>query len=208
MTDASTPLDAAPQAPRPAVEVAVVMERLKAPTRWEDWRFRLAEVVPHEPAFGTAPRRLADDGHLARWLFPGFRLELFRDEGEGYYLNLTSGAPVWFVVWRLDAGLAPDADHFGAHPAQVSLSYNEAGRWLDAQERVDNVPLAPELAAWLAAYTEAHYRPEPKQRKRPASFRSPRDRESSARASSDRTRDEREPLTAAGATPRHDKGGA
>ncbi|HZN86586.1 MAG TPA: DUF3305 domain-containing protein, partial [Burkholderiales bacterium] len=38
------------------------------------------------------------------------------------------------------------------------------------------VPLDPELAAWLQAYTDAHYRPEPKQRKRPASFQRPEDR--------------------------------
>ncbi len=50
------------------------------------------------------------------------------------------------------------------------MSYNEAGRWLDAQERVDNVPLQADLVSWLQAYTDAHYRPEPKKRKRPASF--------------------------------------
>ena len=26
---------------------------------------------------------------VARWLHPGFTVELFRDEAEGYYLNLT-----------------------------------------------------------------------------------------------------------------------
>jgi hypothetical protein len=99
-------------------------------------------------------------------------LELFRDQAEGYYLNLSSGAPVWFVVWRID-----DADPSQAAPETVSLSYNEAGRWLDAQERVDNVPLAPDLAAWLQAYTDEHYRPEPKKRQRPQSFRAPDERQ-------------------------------
>ena len=59
----------------------------------------------------------------------------------------------------------------------MSLSYNEAGRWLDAQERVDNVPLDAELCAWLQAFTDEHYRPEPKQRKRPASFVTPKQRQ-------------------------------
>lgn len=153
---------------RPAVEVAVVMEREASPNRWEDWRFRLVDVVDNEPAFGTAPRLLRDDGHFAQTLYPGFRLELFVDQAEGYFLNLGSGAPVWFVMWRID-----DADPSRAWPEAVSLSYNEAGRWLDAQERVDNVPLQPALAQWLQAYTDAHYHPEPKQRRRPASFLSP-----------------------------------
>ena len=157
--------------PRPAVQVAVVMERETAPNRWEDWRFRIVEVVPHEEAFGLEARVLRDDGKVRRTLYPGFTLELFRDQAEGYYLNLTSGSPVWFVVWRID-----DTDPSRAWPETVSLSYNEAGRWLDAQERVDNVPLAPELASWLQVYTDEHYRPEPKQRRRPQSFITPGER--------------------------------
>jgi hypothetical protein len=156
---------------RPAVRVAVVMEREAEPNRWEAWRFRLVDVVPHEDGFGNRPRVLRDDGGVQRSLYPGLRLELFRDEGEGYYLNLTSGAPAWFVMWRI-----ADDDPSCAAPEAVSVSYNEAGRWLDAQERVDNVPLGPELIAWLQAYTDEHYRPEPKQRRRPQSFLAPGDR--------------------------------
>ena len=156
---------------RPSIRVAVVMERETAPNRYEDWRFRVCEVVPHEEAFGAAPRILRDDGKFQRVLHPGFTLALFRDEAEGYHLNLSSGAPVWFVVWRID-----DDDPARAWPETVSLSYNEAGRWLDAQERVDNVPLAPNLAAWLQSYTDEHYRPEPKQRRRPQSFVAPGER--------------------------------
>jgi len=163
--------DAPSTLPRPAVRVAVVMERETAPNRWEEWRFRIVEVVPHEDAFGREARVLRDDGKVQRTLHPGFTLELFRDQAEGYYLNLSSGSPVWFVVWRID-----DTDPSRAWPETVSLSYNEAGRWLDAQERVDNVPLAPELAAWLQAYTDEHYRPEPKQRRRPQSFITPGER--------------------------------
>ena len=115
---------------RPSVSVAVVMEREAQPNRWEDWRFKVLEVVAREEAFGELPRLLRDDGKLCRTLYPGFTLSLFRDECEGYHLNLTSGAPVWFVVWRID-----DEDPSLARPETVSLSYNEAGRWLDAQDR-------------------------------------------------------------------------
>ena len=158
---------------RPSIDVAVVMEREAQPNRWEDWRFKVAEVVAFEPAFGEQPRVLRDDGKLCRTLFPGFTLSLFRDECEGYHLNLTSGAPVWFVVWRVD-----DEDPSSARPETVSLSYNEAGRWLDAQEHVDNVPLGADLVAWLQAWTDEHYKPEPKKRKRPQSFLPPEQRQS------------------------------
>ncbi len=163
-----TPQAASAGADRPALEVAVVMEREQAPNQWEAWRFRPVDVVPQEEAFGSEPRVLRDDGSVQLKLHTGFRLELFPDEGEGYHLNLSSGAPVWFVMWRVD-----DEDPASAWPETVSLSYNEAGRWLDAQERVDNVPLAPELVHWLQAWTDLHYRPEPKKRRRPQSFVAP-----------------------------------
>ena len=153
---------------RPSLRVVVVLERLKQPTRWEDWRHTVVEVVPDEGTFGEGPRVLRDDGQVARTLFPGLEVSLHRDEGEGYWLNLGSEQPVWFVMWRVD-----DADASRAWPERVTLSYNEAGRLLDAQERVDNVPLDPAVRDWLQAYTDVNYRPEPKERRRPASFRSP-----------------------------------
>ncbi|HYD45867.1 MAG TPA: DUF3305 domain-containing protein [Phenylobacterium sp.] len=162
---------AAGAAAHPCCTVAVVIEREAHPNRWEDWRFRIAEVLPDDGAFGSEPRLLRDDGRLARFLHPGLAVTLFRDEGEGYYLNLTSGAPVWFVTWRVS-----DEDPSRAWPEAVTLSYNEAARWLDAQERVDNLPLPPEMQAWLATFTDAHYRPEPKQRRRPPSFLPPEQR--------------------------------
>lgn len=167
-------------ATRPSLRVAVLIEREHQPNRWEDWRHRIAELLIDEGQFRPAagadaadaaaqpPRLLRDDGKTAQFLHQGLELALYADEGEGYYLNLSSGSPVWFVMWRTD-----EADPSRAWPEAVSLSYNEAGRWLDAQERVDNLPLPAAVRDWLQAYTDQHYRPEPKQRKRPASFRTP-----------------------------------
>jgi hypothetical protein len=58
----------------------------------------------------------------------------------------------------------------------VSLSYHDAGRWLDAQETVEQVPAPPDVIEWMRAFTEAHYVPEPRKRKRPDSFRRLEDR--------------------------------
>lgn len=154
--------------PRPTIRVAVLIERIKAPSQWEDWVFRISDVVLDEGQFGPEPRVLRDDGKCSIFVHPGLPVTLFTDEGEGYYLNLTSGNPVWFVMWRTD-----DVDRSRAWPEVVTLSYNEAGRMLDAQERVDNVPVPADVREWLQAFTDANYRPEPKQRRRPASFVSP-----------------------------------
>ena len=154
------------------LQVAVLIETQRQPNAWEAWRFRIDDVVPDDGRFGSAPRVLRDDGRQLLRLHPGLQVALHRDEAEGYYLNVSSGAPVWFVMWRVD-----ENDPSRAWPELVTLSYNEAGRLLDAQERVDNAPLSGDALAWLQAYTQEHYRPEPKQRKRPASFQAPRDRQ-------------------------------
>ena len=152
----------------PTLHGAVPIERVAQPTLWEDWRFRIADVVLDEGQFGMAARMLRDDGKTALFLHPGLPVTLHRDEAEGYYLNLSSGSPVWFVMWRRNEAAPPEAT-----PERVTLSYNEAGRMLDAQEQVDNLPLPADVREWLQAYADAHYRPEPKQRRRPASFRAP-----------------------------------
>jgi hypothetical protein len=61
-------------------------------------------------------------------------------------------------------------------PWAVSLSYYDAGRWLDAQENVDQVPAPAEVLAWLNAFVNVHYQVEPKRRRRPESFRPLTDR--------------------------------
>lgn len=155
----------------PTLRVAVRIDRLRQPTQWEPWRFCIAEVVIDHGGFGKERRVLRDDGQSAQWLFPDLPVTLYRDEAEGYYLNLTSGAPVWFVMWRTD-----HLDPSLAWPEIVTLSYNEAGRWLDAQERVDNCPLDDGVREALQDFVDANYRPEPKKRKRPASFIAPEQR--------------------------------
>ncbi len=156
----------------PSIPIAVVMERIAAPNAWEDWQFRVVEVVPDEGAFGSAPRMLHDDGKTSRWLYPGFVLELFPDECKGYFLNLTSGRPAWFVSWR---GI--DTDPSMVEVSGVSVSYIEADRRLFAEERVENLPLEAELCEWLRLFTNEHFRPDSARKVRAQSFLSPDERD-------------------------------
>lgn len=163
---------------RPSIEVAVVMrrERTTGPSsHWQPWRWVLAEVVPQEAGFGSTARLLYKNENEERWLHPGYKVELFKDDAEGYYLNATTPAPGWFVLWRMEeeAGMT---DEPIARPEMVSLSYHDAGRWLDAQETVEQVPAAAPVRAWLQAFVDEHYVVEPRRRKRPESFKSLTDR--------------------------------
>src|SRR5690606_13348665 len=109
------------------------------------------------------------------WLFPRFRVELFRDDPEGYLLNVESPQPCFWVMWRADEACLLDGEPM-AVPQLVTLSYHQAGSLLDAQERVEQVAAAPEVVEWLRAFVDATYVPEPKKRKRPESFRPLADR--------------------------------
>jgi hypothetical protein len=161
--------------PRPSIEVAVIMRREHIDNRWQPWRWVLADVVSNEAAFGGEPRLLLKSDDEERWLYPGFKVELFRDDAEGYYLNITTPAPCWFVLWRMDEEAAV-ADEPLARPVMVSLSYHDAGRWLDAQETVEQVPAPAHVVDWLRAFVDENYVIEPKRRKRPESFKPLQDR--------------------------------
>ena len=160
-----------------AIRVAAVIERVARPNAWQDWSFRLAEVIPDQGAFGLLPRCLHDDGKVSRWLYPNFEMALFADECKGYFLNLTSGRPVWFVFWVPD-----EDDPSRANVTGVSLSYIEADRRMTAEEVVENVPLEPELCEWLRVFTNTHFRPDTGGRQRAMSFMRPEDREKFAAA--------------------------
>jgi hypothetical protein len=47
---------------------------------------------------------------------------------------------------------------------------------MDGGHSVDGVPMPREVYAWVGEYVAANYRPEPRKRIRPSSFRHPKDR--------------------------------
>jgi len=160
---------------RSGVDVAVVMRRERIDNRWQPWRWVLADVVQQEEGFGTEPRRLLKSEQEERWLYPGFRVELLPGDAEGYYLNATTEQPCFWVVWRMEEEASVAEDPL-AIPQVVTLSYHDAGRWLDAQETVEQVPAPTAIVEWLRAFVDRHHVVEPKRRQRPQSFQSLQDR--------------------------------
>jgi hypothetical protein len=152
---------------KPQITVAVVMQRRGSESRWQSEVWEPLGVLPGE-SFRGEPRRIVDRGAIQQWLHPGFSLVLHRDEAEGYYLNVSTDSPKLFVLWR------PEDD--GAVPLEVTASYHEASRWMDAGHSVDGVPMPREICAWVGEFVARHYRPEPKKRIKPRSFMHPKDR--------------------------------
>jgi hypothetical protein len=141
--------------------LAVIMERTALNNRWASEKWEAKGLVRDPDAPGGVPRVIVHNEQCTQTLYPGHRLELKRDEAEGYYLNLTSPEPKVFVLWRfIDER---------AEPQRVTVSYGEGTRWADSGEQVDGVQIPPELLPWIADFIEAHYRPEPPKKKRYAS---------------------------------------
>jgi hypothetical protein len=151
--------------------VDVVMERVPLANRWASERWQPSAVEIAAPR-ADAPRArdvvpgsgaaTAVDAAGNRWRCPGFEIELHPTEVEGYFLNITAPDPRIFVMWRLfDGGVAPPA-----RPVLVTVSYNEAGRFMDGGEQVEGVPMLPSIAEWMRAFIDVHYKPEPRRKVR------------------------------------------
>lgn len=146
---------------RPTQKLSVILQREVSESRWETHRWTLYGVVPD---VGGEARIIVEGRDVLQRLHPGFEVTLFRDEAEGYFLNVSSEEPSAFVSLRLDEASGDP------YPFQVTLSYNEAARWMDSAERVERAAVWPELAVWMGEWVEANYRPEPKKRRKPRSF--------------------------------------
>jgi hypothetical protein len=135
------------------------IEFTRTPNHGVGWR--LSAISPNPP---ITPADIEPQLQVSQLHYVELELWVHRDEGEGYYLNLESPEPSIFVKWRLKEA-APG--EIGAPEAiAISLSYNEAGRWLDAGEPVDRVLMPAEMLPWLAEFTQLHYEPEGKKKKR------------------------------------------
>lgn len=148
--------------------VDVIMERIPLASRWASERWQPVAVqlasqsdpIPDRNAVpGSQP--CTPEGEN-RWRCRGFEIELHPTEAEGYFLNITAPDPRIFVMWRLfDDGAMPVA-----RPVVLTVSYNQAGRYMDGGEQVDGVPMLPEIADWMRPFIAAHYKPEPRRKVR------------------------------------------
>ena len=166
---------------------AVLMRKQNMDNPWVSYRWVPQEVLPDFGQFNSSQSKSITGQFLGRdadgesWLFTGYELDLFPDEAEGYYLNVSATMPAWFVMWRLEEDIERYIDEQSlalakseasfAIPHRICVSYNEAARLLDGGESVDTIPMTEQHAAWLQEYVNDNYRPEPKKRHKPASFK-------------------------------------
>jgi hypothetical protein len=147
--------------------VAVIMQRRAIDNQWQSdvWE-PVGVLVDYEG--GVEPRVIVEEPGTTQWLYPCFDIVLYRAEAEGYFHNVSTAAPNVFVLWRMEDARAV--------PHYVTVSYDEASRWMDGGAQVDPVAMPAAMRDWVRDFVEQNYRPEPKKRIRPQSFLSPKDR--------------------------------
>jgi hypothetical protein len=148
-----------------AFPVAVLLRFRETPDNpWQDGSWSVEGVVVTEAGAGSDPGRSEQEPvHTSAgsrlYLSGGFRLELYPDEAESYYQNLMAERPAAFVLCdRLEDGRI--------QPRHVTLSYAEGTSFMEVEEEVYSVPLAPELHRWLEQYVLEHYVPEKKKKRK------------------------------------------
>lgn len=152
---------AEPTARVPSWSASVAFRKRSVNSRWADFEWDVASIAVFDDLQVTQAGPLeCCVNDEPQWRWDGERIELHRSEGEGYWLNLNSPQPCVFVMWRLEE------DELVPRPVVVTVSYNEAGRMLDAGDHVDNAPMPDAMKALLTAYTAANYKPEPRKKVR------------------------------------------
>jgi hypothetical protein len=150
----------------PTFPVSIVMQRRDLQNRWQSEAWEPVGVLPE--AGEGVPRVLVEEPGLTQWLYPGMRVQLRVADADGYFLNVSTAEPCVFVLWRMEDGRAV--------PCHLTVSYSEASSWMDGGEQVDRVPMPREVYDWVSEFVQRNYRPQPKKKIRPQSFRSPKDR--------------------------------
>ena len=154
--------------------VDVDIKRVPLATRWASEQWLPSAVVPlgavkneangDDEHKSAVPQRIADNALATTWRFSGFAIELHTTEAQGYFLNISSDVPKVFVMWRLVE--EPQHDECAARPVIVTVSYDQAARFMDGGEYVDAVPMPAAILAWMRPFVAEHYRPEPRKKVR------------------------------------------
>lgn len=146
-----------------ALNIGVVMQRVRIDNRWQTHQWLPLEILSNVPDSRLC---LLESDEDSRWLFGGFEVRLFSDEAEGYFLNISSPAPCWFVMWRFEEIDGVEV----ALPKVVTLSYHEGARLMDGGEKVDTIAASAEIVERLTAFVKTYYIPEQKRKRRKPSF--------------------------------------
>jgi hypothetical protein len=133
------------------IAVGVVVERHKAASPWLDFVWRPAAVLPGMPA-AEPWTSLGTTGDTTTFFAGTATVALYRTETANYIDNLSSGAPLLWVVLRPTEGQPPyEVLAVTADPAEGE-AFTEAGNDL-----VETVPMPAEIREAVEAFVAEHH---------------------------------------------------
>ena len=132
------------------MNVGVVLRRKPGVTRWVQWVWQPAGLIPGAPPANW--RILREEDGATEYHAATLTLELHRAESEAYRVSLAMNPPSAFVVLRQGEGGGPG----GIEVVKLTASAYEAQDYLDSSEDiVEPVPLPGALIDWLASFCSA-----------------------------------------------------
>jgi hypothetical protein len=139
-------------APLASIPVGVVVERSKSTNHWVEFLWRPLSVltgVPDTPVWS----QLTDDGERATFYIGAGEIELHRTETGNYRDNLTTGAPLLWVVLRPTGADPPyQLGMVTADPAE-----GEALAGLGSVDIIETVPMPPAIEEAVAAFVAKYH---------------------------------------------------
>lgn len=130
--------------------VSVVLERhWRQYGQWRLPRWQIIRLLPRhlvQPDNNRDHLHTGDAQNKEQFVWSGLWLDLFRDELQSYYQNLTSKQPALFVLCR------DDHPETGTAPSMVSANLADAEAHMETDGIVLSTPLAMPFSRWLAEY--------------------------------------------------------
>lgn len=142
--------------------VCAILERRPASSAWADHVWEAVGITVGRGGDERRARLVREQDGTASFLVGGLAVSLHRDECESYYYNIVSQTPRAYIVARRDDDGADDMPH----PFLVSLSFDEAHAYLEADDDIFAVDIPAELYRWAEAFVLANYFPEKKRKRK------------------------------------------
>lgn len=141
--------------------VSIIIQRRRYPGKpWMIDSWSAVGVLPVEGDLRPAScKSIYQDEETEQFLYEGYCIELFADEAESYYTNLTAANPAVFVVG------AEDEDGENLKPLLVTLSYSEMSSYVEVDTPVFDLPIPAPIHDWVEAWVLENYQPEKKHKR-------------------------------------------
>ena len=148
--------------------VSVIIERRSYPDKaWMVDSWSAIGVLPVETqATSVSCSSIYQSEDSEQFLYEGYCIELFQDDAESYYANLTGRNPGVFVICEHEEDEDGDEEEGGTfRPLLVTLSYDEMASYIEVDTPVFDLPIPPPVYDWVEEWVLDNYQPEKKHKR-------------------------------------------